>query len=115
VPWIEIYGTEGTLSVPDPNGFGGTVRLFTADSGEWREAPVSGYYTGNDRGLGLADMASAIRSGRPHRANGQLAFHVLDIMMGIYDAWEARSFVTLESTCERPQPMPADLKPGQID
>ena len=65
---------------------------------------------GNDRGLGLADMASAIRSGRPHRANGQLAFHVLDIMMGIYDAWEARSFVTLESTCERPQPMPADLK-----
>jgi predicted dehydrogenase len=115
VPWIEIYGTEGTLSVPDPNGFGGTVRLFTADSGEWREAPVSGCYTGNDRGLGLADMASAIRSGRPHRANGQLAFHVLDIMMGIYDAWEARSFVTLESTCERPQPMPADLKPGQID
>lgn len=115
VPRIEIYGTEGTLSVPDPNGFGGPVRLFTPNIGEWREMPLFHCYTGNSRGIGVADMAYALRSGRPHRANGQLAFHVLDIMMGIYDAWEARAFVNLESTCERPRPLPADLLPGHLD
>jgi predicted dehydrogenase len=103
-PRIEIYGSEGTLSVPDPNTFGGPVRIFTPESG-WEEVPIKHCYTENSRGLGAADMAYALRNGRAHRANGDLTFHVLDTMVSIYDAWERRSFVELGSTCQRPEPL----------
>ncbi|MFO7632789.1 MAG: gfo/Idh/MocA family oxidoreductase, partial [Caldilinea sp.] len=59
------------------------------------------------RGLGLADMAGGIRSGRAHRANGELAYHVLDIMHAIHDASAEGRHVLLESTCERPEAMAA--------
>src|SRR5690606_19919273 len=68
VPHIEIYGTEGTLSVPDPNGFGGPVRIRRAGAREWSEVPHTHGYSENSRGLGVADMAYALRTGRPHRA-----------------------------------------------
>ena len=71
LPRIEIYGTQGTLSVPDPNTFGGPVRLTRAGSTEWQEIPIPFPYTANSRGLGVADMAHALRSGRSHRANGR--------------------------------------------
>ncbi|MBD3178056.1 MAG: gfo/Idh/MocA family oxidoreductase [Armatimonadia bacterium] len=108
VPRIEIYGTDGTLSVPDPNSFGGPVRLFAPSTGGWEEMPLTHCYTDNSRGIGVADMAYALKNGRPHRASGQLAFHVLDAMMGIYDAWERRGYVNLESTCQRPEALPPD-------
>ena len=107
LPWIEIYGTAGTLAAPDPNTFGGPVRLRLAGDSEWQEIPVTRPYTENSRGLGLADMAEAWRSGRPHRANGDLAYHVLDIMHAIHDASTEGRHVMLESTCTRPEPMPA--------
>ena len=68
VPRIEIYGTSGSLAVPDPNGFDGPVRVRRAGSQQWVEMPLSHGNTEDSRGLGLADMAQAIRSGRPHRA-----------------------------------------------
>ena len=105
LPWIEIYGTTGTLAAPDPNTFGGPVRLRQLGESEWREVPVTRPYTENSRGLGLADMAEGIRSGRAHRANGALAYHVLDIMHAIHDASTEGRHVQMESTCVRPDPM----------
>jgi predicted dehydrogenase len=106
LPWIEIYGTAGTLAAPDPNTFGGPVRLRLAGENEWREIPVTRPYVENSRGLGLADMAEGLRSGRPHRASGELAYHVLDIMHAIHDASESGRHLLLESSCARPEAMP---------
>ncbi len=114
-PRIEIYGSEGSLQVPDPNGFGGPVRVRQGREKEWTEAPVERPYAANSRGLGLADMARAIRTGRPHRASGALAYHVLDIMHAIHDASDQGRHVELESTCDRPAPLPTDLEAGAVD
>lgn len=113
-PCIEIFGSEGSLSVPDPNGFGGKVLLRSKDK-DWHEVPLTHGYTGNDRGLGLADMATAIASGRPHRANDQIAMHALDIMQAIHESSDSGRHVTLTTTCERPAPMVAGLPEGQLD
>ena len=86
LPRIEIYGSEGSLSVPDPNTFGGPVRIRLAKDKEWRDVPLTHGHTENSRGLGVADMAAAIRKGRPHRASGELAFHVLDVMAAFEEA-----------------------------
>jgi predicted dehydrogenase len=115
LPRIEIYGTEGTLSVPDPNTFGGPVRIRRLRENNWSEVPILYPYTANSRGLGVADMAHAIETGRPHRASGELAFHVLDIMESIHVASEQDAHVTLSSCCERPAPFPLDAVPGVIE
>ncbi len=115
LPRIEIYGTEGSLSVPDPNTFGGPVRLLKAGSKEWEEVAVTLPYTDNSRGLGLADMAAALRSGRAHRANGDLAYHVLDLMHAFHDASDTSTHIAVESTVERPAPFPAGLTEGAVD
>lgn len=115
LPRIEIYGSEGTLSVPDPNGFGGPVRLRQGREKEWREMPLTRGWAENSRGLGVADMAHALRSGRPNRASGALAFHVLDAMHAMLDSARERRHVTLQSSCERPAPLPADLPPTSLD
>ncbi len=115
LPRIEVYGSEGTLSVPDPNGFGGPVRLRRAGAEEWSEIPLSHGYSENSRGLGVADMAYGLRSGRPHRASGELAYHVLDIMHAFHDAACEGRHVTLESTCTRPAPLPMGLAPWTLD
>lgn len=115
LPRIEIYGSEGTLSVPDPNGFDGPVRLWRMDDRQWRELPLTHGYTSNMRGIGVADMAAAMQSGRPHRASGALAFHVLDIMEALHDAARSGHHQELASTCERPAPLPMGLEKGQLD
>jgi predicted dehydrogenase len=114
-PCIEIYGTEGTMQAPDPNGFGGPVRLRRAREKEWVEAPLAPGYAENSRGIGVADMAYALRSGRPHRASGELAYHVLDIMHAFHDASASGRHVKLGSTCRRPAPLPTGLAPGTLD
>ena len=115
VPGVEIYGTTGSLSVPDPNGFGGPVKVRRSGADEWQEVPLTHAYAHNGRGLGVADMAYALRSGRPHRANGQLACHVLDIMHAFHDSSDAGRHVKLKSTCKRPAPLPMDLREGLLD
>jgi predicted dehydrogenase len=114
LPRIEIYGTEGSISVPDPNGFGGPVRV-KRPGGDWKEVPLSHGYPENARGVGVADMAYALKSGRPHRASGELAYHVLDIMHAFHDASDAGKHINLESTCVRPQPLPLNLRHGLLD
>lgn len=114
-PRMEIFGSEATLSVPDPNTFRGPVRILRAGCKEWEEVEITRPYTDNSRGLGLADMAAALQKGRPHRANGELAFHVLDIMHAIHDASAQGRHIELASTCDRPEGLPANLGPGEID
>lgn len=64
---LELYGTEASMTIPDPNRFDGTVELF--EDGEWREQPMRhGHGDGIYRGLGLAQMADAIGSGHAHCA-----------------------------------------------
>jgi predicted dehydrogenase len=104
LPHIEIYGSEGSLSVPDPNTFGGPVRLWRAAGDSWEDIPLISGYPQNSRGLGVADMAEAMKSGRPHRANASLAYHVLDIMHAIHDSSRQGKHIPLSSTCERPEP-----------
>ena len=115
VPRIEIYGTRGTLSVPDPNTFGGPVRLRLAGSNDWSDVPLTHGYAKNTRSIGVADMAYGLRTGRPHRANGEMAYHVLDIMHAVHDAAESGKRVNLTSTCSRPAPFPLGLLEGRLD
>ncbi|MBV9848414.1 MAG: gfo/Idh/MocA family oxidoreductase, partial [Armatimonadetes bacterium] len=115
VPRIEIYGTEGSLDVPDPNTFGGPVRVWQRETRQWRDVPVTRPYAQNSRGIGVADMAYAIRSGRPHRASGALGFHVLEAMHGFHDASSQDGHYKMSSTVERPAPLPAGLTPGTLD
>ena len=115
LPRIEIYGTAGTLSVPDPNIFGGPVRIRRAGEKEWSTVPLSHGYAENSRGIGVADMAYGIRNGRPHRASGELAFHVLDIMHAFHDASSQGKHVMLESTCAQPAALPLGLMEGNLD
>jgi len=102
---VEIWGTEGTLQVPDPNTFGGPIRLRRKGASAWSEIPLRYGYAENSRGLGLSDMADGIREGRPHRASGNLALHALEIMHGIHIASDERRVYELRHRCERPQPL----------
>ncbi|MFO7822032.1 MAG: Gfo/Idh/MocA family oxidoreductase [Lentisphaeria bacterium] len=102
VPRIEIFGEKGTLSVPDPNTFGGTVKVKGQGDKEWREIPLRGHFSDNSRGIGVADMAVAAVEGCTHSANGELGFHILDIMQAVHDASDQERHIKLESTCERP-------------
>jgi predicted dehydrogenase len=114
LPRVEIYGTEGTISMPDPNTFGGPVRILKP-RGEWTDVELTHSYAEQSRGVGIADKAYAIRSGRPLRASGELAFHVLDIMQAVHESSDQGNHVTLASTCNRPNPLPQGLKQGQLD
>lgn len=109
LPRIEIYGSEGSLSVPDPNTFGGPVKLRRAGASEWSDVPLSHGFTKNSRGLGVADMATAIRTGRAHRASGELAYHVLDLMHAFHDASREGKHIMVESSCARPAALPIGL------
>jgi len=111
---ITIYGEDGTLKVPDPNGFDGAAQIRKAGDEQWTEVPHS-FVKGYGRSVGLADMAYAIRSGRKFRANGDQAFTVLDLMQGFLDS--SKNGVTHEPVTryERPAPMPASLPFGTLD
>ena len=115
LPRIEIYGSEGSLSVPDPNVFGGPVHVRRAGATEWSDVPLTHGYTKNSRGIGVADLAYALRSGRPHRANGEMAYHVLDIMHAILESAREGKHIELSSTCVRPEPLPLGLREGILD
>jgi predicted dehydrogenase len=102
---VEVAGTEGTLIVPDPNAFTGEVKITRAagfatmrSDPEWEVVPVTGTLAG--RGIGVLDMARSIRSDKRHLASGEVAYHVLDILVSIDEAIESRSTVEVESTVD---------------
>ena len=111
VPWMEIYGTEGTLSVPDPNKFDGPVRVQRG-RGQWEEVPLE--HPEGGRGIGVADMADALRDGRRSRVDASMANHVLDIMHAVHESSNAGRHVVLETTCSRPEPIPPGLPLGRF-
>ncbi|MEV0038381.1 Gfo/Idh/MocA family oxidoreductase [Streptomyces sp. NPDC050804] len=104
LPRIEVHGTAGSLSVPDPNGFDGPVEVHR-DGGGWETLPVSAGYTGAGRGTGLADLAEALAAGRPHRASAELSRHVLDIMLTLLASAREDRSLPVESSCARPEPV----------
>lgn len=112
---IEVYGDEGTMQVPDPNTFGGPVKVYRRGENKWVEAPLSHIYTDNSRSIGVADMSIAIQTGRKHRASGELANHVLEIMLSFDKSSKLGKKVDLKTTCERPEPLPLGLEPGEIE
>ena len=105
VPRIEIYGSKGTLSVPDPNTFGGDVMLYRPESKEFLKMPLLFENVENSRGLGLLDMARSLKNGTHPRAGSDMTLHVLEIMSSFITSSKERRFVTLESHVERPEPL----------
>ena len=114
LPMIEIHGSEGSLSVPDPNRFDGEVSVVKGGTNEWVDIPLT-HSTNIGRGAGVADMAYAIQSGRPHRASGDLAFHALDVMLALEESSEQGRHIEIESTLEQPLAAPAGLPDGELD
>ncbi|MCA2411282.1 Gfo/Idh/MocA family oxidoreductase [Rhizobium leguminosarum] len=117
---IEIYGTEGSLLVPDPNFFGDEPKV-TERGGDWQAVDISAFAFGernrtlrtgrevaDHRSIGVVDMALAIRQGRPHRASGELALHVLDVLLAIGRSAAESRVIEIGSSCDRPPP----LSPG---
>jgi predicted dehydrogenase len=122
-PPIELYGTAGSLRIPDPNWFGGTPEVSDRD-GPWQPLPShtlpfgAPNYRGphwpaerpdqaNYRALGIADLASSLRAGTPHRSSARLALHVLEVMDGILAACATGTAVTLAPGIARPPPLAA--------
>ena len=106
-PKFEVYGSEGTLSLAAPNAMDGPVRVCQAGEKVWHEQPLVHRFDTLESGWGLAlaDLVSAIEQGRPHRADGRFALHVLEVMQACLTAAETGQTVTVESRCERPEPL----------
>jgi predicted dehydrogenase len=113
---LELYGTEASLIVPDPNFFGGDVELKKRGRDEtWTNVPVTQPYAdGNYRSLGVADMATGIIENRPHRANGDLALHVLEVMEAFDIASREGRTIDIKTPVTRPEPLATSLKDGRI-
>jgi predicted dehydrogenase len=111
---IELYGTQGSLMVPDPNRFGGTIEV--APSGQaWSEYPTQHPYAdSNFRGLGVADMAYAIRTNRAHRASGELALHLLEVIEAFQTSSERGRHVAIRTRPERPHSLWSDCATGEL-
>jgi predicted dehydrogenase len=107
---LELYGTEASLIVPDPNHFGGQIQR-AVPGGDWVDIETTHPYAdGNYRSIGVADLAHAIRTGRPHRASGALALHVLEVMEAFGRSSDTGEFVSIASRPPRPEP----LQPGEL-
>jgi predicted dehydrogenase len=106
LPRIEVYGSTGSIALPDPNYFDGVVELFTADEPTWRALEPSAGLVGAGRGYGVADLALAQTAGTPHRASVEVGLHVLDVMESLLDAATTGAAVQVTTTCPRPDPIP---------
>ena len=114
LPLLEIYGTEGSLQCPDPNGFGGEVKLWTAKKREWVKIPLI-YSDKIGRGLGVADMAQAVHTRRQHRMNGELGLHIVEVMEAFHVSARAGRKIAIKSQCRQTEPMAAGFIPSQLD
>jgi len=105
-----IYGSEGSIRLPDPNTFGGPIQLLRGEEDAWRDIPLVPGHDTNSRGLGIADLAHAFRTGSPVRASGELGYHALDVMLATLESAEQGQHIEITSTVVRPNPLfPGDL------
>lgn len=125
LPYIEVYGMAGSLAVPNPDEFCGIPRVRCAGPEElrqpppapgelpWLEVPLA-EAGGSTRGIGVAEMAYALRAGRPPRARGELAYHVLETLIGLETSSEAGRHVEIQSRCARPDPLEPAAKASPV-
>ncbi len=113
LPCIEIHGTEGSLSVPDPNRTEGEILLRRGEYREWRNMPYTHTQIAG-RGAAVADMAYAIVEGRPHRANGKMALHVVDAMQAFDESSRSGRHIELTTRCSQPAALGAGAAVGVI-
>ncbi|TLS38394.1 Gfo/Idh/MocA family protein [Pseudalkalibacillus caeni] len=113
LPYIEVYGTKGTMLIPDPNSYGGEIKIKKEGDSDWKSVPIEFPYTENDRGIGVLDLIRSIKRKVKHRANASVGMHVLEIMHGLIKSAEEKKFVSINSTCERP-PIMDDVTKGGL-
>ncbi len=106
---LEVAGTAGTAVLPDPNRFDGDTQVFTPGEKEPRTITASG--AASSRGTGVLELARAVRAGVPERASGELAYHVLDVMLSIAESAEAGRTVEVPAAVDVPPPIPAGWDP----
>jgi predicted dehydrogenase len=114
LPRIEVYGTQGSMVVPDPNHFAGPVMIKRSTDKEWSSIPLTHSDTVG-RGIGVADMAYALRSGRKNRVSGDLAYHVLDVMCSFEESSNTCKHVAIKSAVDKPAALPVGLRAGELD
>ena len=104
---LEIHGTEGVISLPDPNAFDGPLRMRRG-RGDWQDVPFVSRGARDARGIGLHDLVEAIGAGRPQRASGRLGLHVVDVARGILVAAAESRIVEIDSRIPQPEAMPVE-------
>ena len=114
MPKIEIYGTEGSLSVPNPNTFGGPVRATLTDKKRFDEVELHSPYDDNSRGIGISEMVLAISEERTNNASGLLALHVLEIMESIIKSSKEGKRIILESSLDQPVALDWNVALGNL-
>lgn len=114
IPPIEIYGTDGSLCVPDPNTFSGSVVLYSMQEGEKRELEHVSNYTEQERGIGLSDMALAISENRNFNASGSLALHVLEIMEAFVRSAKENRAIEITTTPDPMIPLDWSAEKGKL-
>jgi predicted dehydrogenase len=102
---VTLYGSEGTLRLPDPNTFGGPIELLRAGADEWEPVDLIEGHTTDSRGLGVSDMAAALREGRAPRASGDMGFHIVDVIHAALESSEQERYMRIESTITLPDPL----------
>jgi predicted dehydrogenase len=107
--FVEITGTEGTMAVPDPNRFDGDIKIHGRGHGDWETIPAAGASAG--RGLGVLDLARRLRAGEPPRASGELAEHVLEVMVAVQASLDGSAFEPVDSGFASPPPLPEEWDP----
>lgn len=112
---MEIYGEDGTLSMQAPPFFDGKILYKKKGWSDWSEIPTMYCYKEDSRGVGVADLASAIESNRPHRLSGEMGYHTLEIMHAILKSQETGNAVFLKSRYERSSGLPLHLSVGEMD
>jgi len=105
-PVLTLHGTMGILYMADPDHFGGEVKVIVKGGNEPFVMQQSHAFTEEYRGLGVAEMAWAMRQGRKNRANKEMAYHALEILHGIVKSSETRSNQTIQSTFEKAPSIP---------
>lgn len=105
---LVLYGSEGSLRLPDPNTFGGPIELLRAGSDTWEPVELIPGYAENSRGLGVSDMARALRNGTTPRASGELGYHIVDVMRAALESSNQGKHIHIKSRFERPSPLGTD-------
>jgi predicted dehydrogenase len=112
-PCLEVYGTEGTLQCPDPNSFNGEVKLWTTKNKSWENILLT-HNGDTGRGIGLADMANAIKNNKPHRMSGDLGLHIVEVMEAFHASSKAGKKIAIKSKVKQPEALPEGLPLGKL-